>query len=178
MVYTGLIRAMDEIDELAAVMCHEIGHVSNRHISQQIAQSKTLGVASLLGMLAGALVGGESTEAIMVGSLAAAQQKLLGYSRDAERQADQAGFKYALGAGYGPGSNKERPCKAAGRTLGSKRDPPYLLTHPIGPERISNIESILKTPYVVVSKEENLEFRRLYPIFRTVIMAKYEQRKR
>lgn len=175
-VYTGLIRAMDEIDELAAVMCHEIGHVSNRHISQQFAQNKTLGVASLLGMLAGALVGGEATEAIMIGSLAAAQQKQLGYSRDAERQADQAGFKYALGAGFNPAAIKSALAKLQAGHFGVNEVPAYLLTHPIGPERISNIESILKTPYVVVSKEENLEFRRLYPIFRTVIMAKYEQR--
>jgi beta-barrel assembly-enhancing protease len=176
-VFTGLIRAMDDIDELAAVMCHEIAHVSNRHISQQLAQSKTLGVEFILGMLAGALVGGgEASEAVMVGTMAAAQQKQLGYSRDAERQADQSGFKYALGAGYDPAAITKVHKKLQAGHFGSNEVPAYLLTHPIGPERISNIESMLKTPYIIVSTEENLRFRKLYPIFRTVIMAKYEQR--
>jgi beta-barrel assembly-enhancing protease len=175
-VFTGLIRAMDDIDELAAVVSHEIAHVSNRHISQQFSQNAKLSVASLLGMLAGALVGGEASEAVMVGTLAAAQQKQLSYSRDAERQADQAGFKYALGAGFDPAAIKSALAKLQAGQFGENEVPAYLLTHPIGPERISNIESMLKTPYVVVSKEENLQFRNLYPIFRTVIMAKYEQR--
>lgn len=176
-VFTGLIRAMDDIDELTSVMCHEIAHVSNRHISQQYSQNAKLSVASLLGMLAGALIGGEASEAVMVGSLAAVQQKQLGYSRDAERQADQAGFKYALGAGFDPAAIKSALTKLQAGNWGGDEVPAYLLTHPIGPERIANIESMLKTPYVLVSTEENLQFRRLYPIFRTVIMAKYEQRK-
>jgi predicted Zn-dependent protease len=176
-VFTGLIRAMDDIDELAAVMCHEIGHVSNRHISQQYSQNAKLNVASMLGMLAGILVGGgDASQAVMVGSLAAVQQKQLSYSRDAERQADQSGFKYALGAGFDPGAIKSALAKLQAGHFGTNEVPAYLLTHPIGPERISNIESILKTPYVVLSKEENLKFRELYPVFRTVIMAKYEQR--
>ncbi|NLD35560.1 MAG: M48 family metalloprotease [Desulfatiglans sp.] len=175
-VNTGLIRVMDEIDELTAVMCHEIAHVSNRHISQQYDQSTKLTAASMLGMLAGILVGGEASGAVMMGSMAAVQQKQLAYSRDAERQADQAGFKYALEAGFDPAAIKRVHKKLQAGHWGVNEVPAYLLTHPIGPERIANIESILKNPYVVVSKKEGQVFRELYPIFRTVIMAKYEQR--
>lgn len=176
-VFSGLIKVMDEIDELAAVVSHEIAHVSNRHISQQLSQNAKLNVASMLGMLAGILVGGgDASEAVMIGSQAAVQQQQLGYSRDAERQADQAGFKYALGAGFDPAAITRVHKKLQAGHWGADEVPAYLLTHPIGPERISNIESILKTPYVVVSKEENLKLRELYPLFRTVIMAKYEQR--
>jgi beta-barrel assembly-enhancing protease len=177
-VFTGLIKEMDEIDELTAVISHEIAHVSNRHISQQFSQNAKLNVAALLGMLAGALVGGsgDTSEAVMIGSIAAVQQKQLGYSRDAERQADQAGFKYTLGAGFDPAAIIKVHKKLQAGNWGANEVPAYLLTHPMGPERISNIETILKTPYVVVSTEENLQFRRLYPIFRTIIMAKYEQK--
>ncbi|NLA74146.1 MAG: M48 family metalloprotease [Deltaproteobacteria bacterium] len=175
-VYTGLIRAMDDIDEIVSVMCHEIGHVSSRHISQQSSQYAKLGIASMLGMLAGALVGGDAAGAVMMGSAAAAQQKQLGYSRDAERQADQAGFKYTLDAGFNPAAIKSAFKKLQAGHWGVNEAPAYLLTHPIGPERISNIESMLKTPYVIVSKKKNLEFRKLYPVFRTIIMARYEQR--
>ena len=56
--YAGLIEAMDRVDELAAVMCHEIGHISARHLSKRIDQSKNVGIGTMAGILAGILVGG------------------------------------------------------------------------------------------------------------------------
>ena len=35
-VFSGLINEMEEIDELAAVMCHEIAHVSARHLAHRM----------------------------------------------------------------------------------------------------------------------------------------------
>ena len=35
-VFSGLIEAMDNLDELSSVICHELGHVTARHISQRI----------------------------------------------------------------------------------------------------------------------------------------------
>ena len=58
-VYTGLIEAMTEIDELVSVMCHEIAHVSARHISHQIAQNTKISLATMAAILAGALIGGD-----------------------------------------------------------------------------------------------------------------------
>jgi len=52
-VFSGLIEAMDTVDELAAVICHEIGHISARHLAKRIEQSKTIGLATLAGILAG-----------------------------------------------------------------------------------------------------------------------------
>ena len=177
-IHTGLIRAMDDLDELASVMSHEIAHVSKRHISQQVEQATKLGYGTLLGLLAGILIGGSDTsEAVMVGTLAAAQQKQLSYSRDAERQADQAGFKYAAKSGFNPAAIKSALSKLQRGNFGANKVPAYLLTHPVGPERISNIESMLSSPYVVEGgKDKTIQFRKQYPIFRTIIMAKYEDR--
>ncbi len=175
-VYTGLIRAMKEADQLAAVVGHEIAHVSSRHISERIAQSSKLNYASLLGMLAGVLIGGEASGAVMAGTMAAVQQKMLGYSRDAERQADQAGFIITAKSGFDPAAIKEALITLQQGHWGGSEIPPYLLTHPVGPERISNIESMLSNPYVVENRPETEEFRKKYPVFRTIIMAKYEQK--
>ncbi|MGD9076294.1 MAG: M48 family metalloprotease, partial [Desulfobacteraceae bacterium] len=57
-VFSGLINEMDNIDELAAVMCHEIAHVTARHLAHRMEQSKNLGWATLAGLLAGILIGG------------------------------------------------------------------------------------------------------------------------
>ena len=175
-IHTGLIRAMEEVDELAAVMCHEIAHVSNRHISQQVEQATKLGYGKLLGLLAGILIGGgDTSEAVMTGTLAAAQQKQLAYSRDAERQADQTGFKYAARSGFNPVAIKNALLKIQAGNYGNKI-PAYLLTHPIGPERISNIESMLSNPFIVQQNVRTIQFRKQYPVFRTIIMARYEQK--
>lgn len=175
-VFTGLIRAMDQVDELSAVLCHEIAHVTNRHISQQASQYAKLGLATMIGILAGALIGGDASQAVMVGSLGAAQQKQLSYSRDAERQADQAGLKYTAKSGFSPTAIKDALMKLQAGNWRADEIPPYLLTHPIGPERISNIDSMLSSPYIVEDKPETAKFKKEYPIFRTIIMAKYGQR--
>ena len=54
--FTGLIDMMDEVDELAAVMAHEIAHVSARHLANRMEQSKAMTIAVLAGVLAGALL--------------------------------------------------------------------------------------------------------------------------
>ncbi len=172
-VYSGLIEAMDEVDELAAVLCHEIAHVSSRHISNRAEQYWKLGLATMVGILAGALVGGDAADAILIGSLAAGQQKQLAYSREDERQADQVGFKYIARSGFNPAGIKKALLKLQEGRWGINEIPPYLLTHPIGPERVSNIENMLSSPVMIPTRPETLQFKKTYPLFRTVIMAKY-----
>ncbi|MBN2417971.1 MAG: M48 family metalloprotease [Deltaproteobacteria bacterium] len=176
-IHTGLIRAMDEVEELAAVMCHEIAHVSSRHISRQFDQAKKLGYGTLLGMLAGILVGGgDASEAVMAGTIAASQQKMLSYSREAEREADQLGFTYAAKSGFNPAAIKSALATLQAGHFGSNKIPAYLLTHPIGPERISNIESMLASPFIIQEREKTIQFKKQYPVFRTIVMAKYEKK--
>jgi len=176
-LHTGLIRAMEEVDELAAVMSHEIAHVSSRHISQQVELATKLGYGTLLGLLAGVLIGGgDASEAVMFGSMAATQQKMLSYSREAEREADQAGFKYTAKSGFNPVAIKSALTRLQAGNFGANKVPAYLLTHPIGPERISNIDSMLSSPMIIQGKAKTIHFRKQYPVFRTITMAKYEKK--
>jgi len=66
--FSGLIETMDSIDELASVMCHEVGHVSARHIAQRIDQNTKISIATLAGILAGILIGGPAAAAIITGA--------------------------------------------------------------------------------------------------------------
>lgn len=169
---SGLIEAMDEVDQLASVVCHEIGHISARHLAKRIEQSKKLNLATLAGILAGILVGGQAATAIMVGSQAAAAQAQLSYSRSDERQADQLGFKYMDASGFDPSEMITAFRKLeAGQYLGGDRIPAYLLTHPGGPERMSNMETMLTDYTPKPANKEVVNFRRLYPFFRTVVRA-------
>jgi predicted Zn-dependent protease len=172
--FTGLIKAMDRADELAAVLSHEIGHVSARHLSNRVEQNKKIALGTLAAVLAGAMIGGQASAAVMTGSMAAAIQQQLNYSREDERQADQLGFKYMDLSGFDPSGMIETLNKLErGHWQGANATPSYLLTHPGGTERISNTESMLAG---YKPREEGAvitRFRNLFPYLKVTIIARY-----
>jgi len=149
-VYTGLLDAMVEEEELAGILGHEIAHVYCRHISQKIERSKKIGVATLAGIAAGILLGvggaGEAASAVTMGSMAAGQSAELSYSRENEMQADQFGLKFITEAGYSAGGLLKILKKIRSKTwFGSDQIPKYLMTHPAVEDRIAFIGSWLDT---------------------------------
>jgi predicted Zn-dependent protease len=172
-VFTGLIREMDNADELAAVMSHEIGHVSARHISQQIQQSKVITLATIAGVLASMLIGGNAGSALATGSMAAGVQKQLGYSREDERQADDLGFKYMEKSGFDPRGmiSTLKKLEEVGWS-GAQNVPTYLLDHPGGAERISTMEIMMKNYTPRPANRTTSRFRQLFPFFKAVVLAK------
>ena len=147
-VYSGLIEAMDNEDELAGILAHEISHVICRHISQKIERSKLISIATLAGVAAGMLLGaaggGQAAGALTMGSMAAGQSASLAFSRENEIQADQVGMVYLTDAGYtGEGLltvlNKIR----AKQWYGSNQVPTYLMTHPAVEDRLAYIDTYL-----------------------------------
>jgi predicted Zn-dependent protease len=149
-VYTGLLDAMVEEEELAGILGHEIAHVYCRHISQRIERSKKLRVATLAGIAAGILLGvggaGEAASAVTMGSMAAGQSVELAYSRENEMQADQFGLKFTTAAGYSASGLLKILKKIRSKTwFGSDQIPKYLMTHPAVEDRIAFISSWLDT---------------------------------
>lgn len=173
-LFSGLIETMDQVDELAAVICHEIGHVSARHLAQRLEQSKKIGMATMASVLAAVLVGGKAGGAILSGSMAAGMQASLHYSREDERQADQLGFKYMEASGYHPSGMIQVLKKLQmGQWGGTDDIPPYLLTHPVGPERISRIEIMLENYTEKLQSPEASRLSDDFPVFKTILRARY-----
>ena len=171
--YSGLIEMMDDVDELAAVMAHEIGHVSARHLSNRIEQNKFMTIAVLAGMLAGALMGGKAGGAIATGTMAAGIQKQLSYSREDERHADTLGFKYMEESRFRP-TGMITVLKRLERLApgGTDAIPPYLLTHPGGPERVATSETLMSQYVPKPESNESIRFRKLFPYLKAVLIAK------
>lgn len=170
-LYSGLINIMDEADELASVVSHEIGHVSHRHLSRQAEQGQLASIGVLAGMLAGVLLGGDAGEALMVGSYAAGTQAMLSYSRDDEREADQLGFEKAYLAGFKPDAFVDALGKLQHGQWGVNQTPAYLLTHPVDSERMANL-TVMSRTYPEPEKNETVErFRSKYPLFRAIVRA-------
>ena len=141
-VTRGLMSTINTEAELATVVGHEIAHVTNRHSVQQISKAQLaqlgLGIGSIL-----------SSDIAKFGQLAGAGLSLLflKYSRDAENQADQGGFRYALEQNY---DVREMPkvFQTLGRiseTGGGGKLPEWLATHPDPGNRIKHIEKMLDT---------------------------------
>jgi len=89
----GLMVYLSSEEELAAVLGHEIGHVTARHSVRQISQAQVLSIISYaLAREAGSAAGDLAN--IASGALVA------GYGRDMELQADSLGAEYMAKQGY------------------------------------------------------------------------------
>ena len=140
-IHSGLIAALHNDDELAAVLGHEIAHVHAHHIVRQQEKSEVLNYTSMLGMLL-------SVVQPAVGSLAtaASQAAKLQYTREFEQEADYLGARYMQAAGYDSRAMLDF-FKLLGdqQRLSPSAAPPYLQTHPMSDERLDRLEAVLKT---------------------------------
>ena len=141
-INSGLLAAMDNEDELAGILGHEIAHVTARHISDRIERQKAMSWATIAGMVAGAFLGGGGGAAVAQGTAAATTAVSLAYSRDDERQADQLGLLYLDQAGYSARGLLSVMQKIRGKEWYDTADfPDYLSTHPGSQERLITIGS-------------------------------------
>ena len=106
-VHLGLIALTASADELAAVLAHELTHVTQRHIARGVVNAQRITLLSLAGLILGVLAASragssDGVQAAVVGSQAAAVQGQLNYTRDMEREADRVGFGVLADAGYAP----------------------------------------------------------------------------
>ena len=100
----GLLAYLNSEAELAAVLGHEIGHITARHAVQQQSRGSLARVASGVGGIVAAVATGSGyigSQIMDVGSLWA-QAGLSGFGREHELEADTLGAEYLLRAGYNP----------------------------------------------------------------------------
>ncbi|MEP6607704.1 MAG: M48 family metalloprotease [Burkholderiaceae bacterium] len=148
-VHTGLILAAQTESELAGVMAHEIGHVTQRHIARMLAkqrESAALALGALLLALLASRAGGSSSgdvaQAAIFGTQAALIQQQLNFSREAEREADRVGFQTLTDAGYDSRAMESFFGRLqSGSRIYESAAPAYLRTHPMTVERISDMQN-------------------------------------
>lgn len=161
-VHTGLILAAQSESELAAVLGHEIAHVTQHHLARIIAKQQQNSLTSLA-MLAMAILASRSNPQVANAAMATAQasaiQTQLDFTREHEREADRLGLQTMTQAGFDPRGAAaffERLQKF--NRLYENNAPEYLRTHPITSDRIADIQNRLeKLPYRQVP--DSLEFQ-------------------
>ena len=147
-VHTGLVGLTSSRDELAAVLAHELTHITQRHIARGIANSKKQSMIALASMIVGVLAasrsGGSAANAAIVGGQAVAAQGQLNFSRDMEREADRIGYSVLSGAGFAPGGMAAMFEKLSlSSRLNDSGAFPYLRSHPLTSERLGEARSRL-----------------------------------
>ncbi|MFP4079738.1 MAG: M48 family metalloprotease [Ectothiorhodospira sp.] len=140
-INTGLMRTTRNEAELAAVIAHEIAHVTQRHIAQAHTAGGRSDLASGLAILAGIIASAyvpELGQAAIVGGMAGGAQARLNFTRAKEEEADRIGVTILADAEYAPEAMPdffERMMQLGGP--GADAVPEYLRTHPVTQRRIA-----------------------------------------
>ena len=99
-VSRGIMNYINSEEELAAILAHEVGHVTARHTVRQKSGELGRGVGNMVASIFSVLTTGTNVIGDVTNLYSTAA--FLGYGREYELEADQFGAKYLHAAGYDP----------------------------------------------------------------------------
>lgn len=144
-LHTGLLAQLENEAQLAALLSHELTHITHRHAIRELRSTQNmaafLNTAQVL--LAGVPLG---SVAAMLGSIGLVGS-MYGYSRNLEREADMEGFRRLLHTTY---DIHEAPqvfvhLQRSAQEEEGTRVPYFFSSHPRLQERIDSYEELLQT---------------------------------
>jgi len=147
-VTRGILLAIENEAELAALLGHELGHVNARHTAEQMSKGVlTNALLSGISAYAGAQSSALGQLASQLGMLGAGAL-LASYSRDNEREADALGLEYMVKTGY----NAEGFVGLMDMLRSLSKDKPNAIelmfaTHPMSDERYHTAVEAVRSLY-------------------------------
>ncbi|MEE9320014.1 MAG: M48 family metalloprotease [Granulosicoccus sp.] len=141
-VNVGLIHVMDEEEQLAGVIAHEVAHVTQRHHARAFATGNRASLTAAAAVLAAIVIGQASPQAgqaALAAGLAATQQSAINFTRSNEIEADRIGIEILASADYDASAMAEsfsilRRKNSLNTSAGALE---YLRTHPLDNNRIA-----------------------------------------
>lgn len=150
-VYVGILEVAKNQHQLAAVMGHEVAHVTARHANERASRGTVTNVGvEIAAVILGGGHGGYTRTAYETLSAGAALGIFLPFNRSQESEADVIGIEYMAKAGFDP-----RESVTLWKNMGEKNQkqpPEWLSTHPSGSTRIDGL--IGEYPKVLVLYNE------------------------
>lgn len=149
-VNSGLVLTAEREDEVAAVLSHEIAHVTQQHVLRGVERAQRDQLPILLAML-GAIVaaqaaGGNSSDdatmAAVSSGMGLMQQRQINYTRSNESEADRIGIQTLSRSHYDTTAMADFFARMQLVSRSNKANwygetPDYLMTHPVTTTRIS-----------------------------------------
>lgn len=144
----GLLARCTNEEMLAAVLAHEIAHVTNKHGLRSIKNSRLIEAFGIIGEQAVQKFGSENLQkltTIFEGVLGDVAETLIekGYDRKYEYEADAMAIEYAINTGYSPQGIKDFLQTMVSETS-SIKDKGWFKTHPSASDRIERVEKQIK----------------------------------
>ncbi|KRG43502.1 peptidase [Stenotrophomonas pictorum JCM 9942] len=151
-VNAGLVLTAQREDEVAAVLSHEIAHVTQQHVLRGVERAQRDQIPILLGMLAAVVAAqqaggnssGDATMAAITSGMGLMQQRQINFTRSNESEADRLGIRTLAHSGYDVDAMAgffERMSAAMRGNEGGYSTPDFLRTHPVNITRISEAKS-------------------------------------
>ena len=147
---SGLITNSDNVNQLQAVVAHELGHVAGGHAIRMGEGAKEATGITLATMVLGAIAiaagAGDAGMGLMMMGQQAAMNRFLAFTRAQETSADLAGVDYLSKAGISGRGSLEFFKKLQNQEyrLAIYAKDSYDRTHPLSSERISILENLYK----------------------------------
>lgn len=134
----GLLKRLQNEDQVAGVLGHEIGHVVGRHSAERIAkQNLTQGLINAVLVGSDGSMGAAQTAA-MIGNLINMK-----YGRDDELESDAMGVKFMIDAGYTP-EEMISVMQILKQASGGQSVPEFQSTHPDPENRMKHIREAIQ----------------------------------
>ncbi len=176
-IHTGLIEACQTEDELAAVIAHEISHVTQNHLSRRYEYSTSQGSLNTIAtLIAAILIGTQDPSAGMatlMGGMGYNLQQQLKNSRQHESEADAIGIQLLYKTGYNPHAMGDFFARLSKESqLDSIKVPEILRTHPVSEHRLAEAENRAQN---LPQKKEIKPYSFLKLIQSRIISNKYSQ---
>ncbi len=148
----GLVLTAEREDEVAAVLSHEIAHVTQQHVLRSVERAQRDQIPILLGMLAAVVAAqqaggnsaGDATMASITSAMGLMQQRQIDFTRSNESEADRLGIRTLARSGYDVEAMAgffERMSQVMRGNEGGDSTPDFLRTHPVTITRISEAKS-------------------------------------
>ncbi|GAD79268.1 M48 family metalloprotease [Vibrio ezurae] len=146
-VSRGLLSLVNNEDELACVMAHEIIHVTERHSVKQMRSGILPGIVEIPGNIVGGVINEDLGNLINAPISAGNHLLMAGYSRSHESDADRLGIDLAAKAGYEPlamNSILQRLNRTVEIQTKKESERSYFDSHPYTPDRVADVNKEAK----------------------------------
>ncbi len=152
-INTGLLTTVERPLQLMGVIAHETGHIAGGHLVRGDDAMRNASVQQILMTVLGvvAMVGGagQAGMAVMASGSSMAMRDFMLYSRTQESAADQFAVTALTKLGKSARGLEEFLALLSGQeALLSRRQDPYVRSHPLGRERVAILESrVAESPF-------------------------------